>query len=30
MKSCMGKQVQKLSGDRIRDFNLDATVDPDA
>jgi hypothetical protein len=30
MKSCMGEQAQKLSGDRIREFNHDATVDSNA
>jgi hypothetical protein len=30
MKACMGKQARKLSGDRIRDFNRDATIDSEA
>ncbi len=30
VKSCVGKQAQKLSGDQIRDFNRDAAVDSDA
>jgi len=30
MKSCMGKQARNLSGDRIRDFNRDATIDSEA
>jgi hypothetical protein len=30
MKSCIGKQAQKLSGDRIREFNRDATIDSEA
>ena len=30
MKTCMSKQVKKLNGERIRDFNRDATVDSEA
>jgi hypothetical protein len=30
VKSCIGRQAQKLSGDQILDFNRDATIDSEA